>query len=184
MVIEQHIVLVNDRDEEIGNMGKMEVHRLGLLHRAFSVFVFNTRGEMLLQQRALKKYHSPGLWTNTCCSHPYPGENVERAALRRLSEEMGFSTALQPLFSFIYRAEFTNGLIEHEYDHVFVGSYEGPVVPDPEEVNDYCFKTLSEIEHSLLTHPDKYTPWFHIAFPRILHWVVQEKGLEKIPVAC
>jgi isopentenyl-diphosphate delta-isomerase len=106
------------------------------------------------------------------------------AANRRLSEEMGFRTNLQPIFEFTYRAEFSNGLIEHEYDHVFAGTYDGQVFPDPEEVSEYCYKTLDEIEDSIRTHPDKYTPWFKIAFPRIQQWIVLEKGLEKIPVAC
>lgn len=184
MGTEQQVILVNEKDQPVGTLGKMEAHRLGVLHRAFSVFIFNNKGEMLLQQRAMKKYHSPGLWTNTCCSHPFPGETASQAANRRLTEEMGFTASLQPIFEFTYRAEFSNGLIEHEYDHVFAGTYEGQVLPNPEEVNDCCYKTLEEIADSLLTHPDKYTPWFKIAFPRIQQWVVQEQGLEKIPVAC
>ena len=118
------MILVNERDEPLGSMEKMEAHRKGALHRAFSVFIFNSRGEMLLQQRALKKYHSGGLWTNACCSHPRPGETNEAAALRRLREEMGFDTSLQQIFSFTYRASFNNGLTEHEYDHVFAGIYD------------------------------------------------------------
>jgi isopentenyl-diphosphate delta-isomerase len=151
-------------------MEKMEAHQKAVLHRAFSVFIFNSRGEMLLQQRALHKYHSGGLWTNACCSHPYPGEDTRQAAQRRLAEEMGFTTPLEKAFDFTYKAAFDNGLTEHEFDHVFTGLYDGPVKPHKEEVSDYCYKPVDEIVESLQTHPDKYTAWFHIAFPRLLQW--------------
>src|SRR5215203_6397334 len=121
---EQNVILVNEKDEEIGTMEKMEAHRKALLHRAFSVFIFNGRGEMLLQRRALKKYHSGGLWTNACCSHPRPGEVTADAAARRLREELGFVTTLNPAFQFVYRATFDNGLTEYEFDHVFLGKYD------------------------------------------------------------
>lgn len=166
----EELILVNEQDEELGTMEKMEAHRKGVLHRAFSVFIFNSKGEMLLQQRANGKYHSPALWTNACCSHPYPGEQTEKAAHRRLMEELGFDTALKKIFEFTYRSEFDNGLTEHEYDHVFTGTYEGAIVPNPQEVKDFCYKSLGDIESSINSHPDKYTAWFHLAFPRVREW--------------
>ena len=137
---EQQVILVNERDEPIGVIGKMEAHKQGVLHRAFSVFIFNSKGEILLQQRAFNKYHSAGLWTNACCSHPQPGEDSLSAALRRLNEEMGFQTSLEKVFDFIYKVSFDNGLIENEFDHVFIGEYEGLIFSNKQEVNDYCFK--------------------------------------------
>lgn len=167
------VVLVNERDEPIGTMEKMAAHRNATLHRAFSVFIFNDRGDMLLQQRALSKYHSGGLWTNACCSHPLPGEDILEAAGRRLAEEMGFSVELKKAFDFTYKSEFDNGLTEFEFDHVFVGEYNNLVTPDKEEVNDYCFKSLEEIRSSLLLNGNKYTSWFHIAFPMVEKWMTK-----------
>ncbi|MEO8569094.1 MAG: isopentenyl-diphosphate Delta-isomerase [Ginsengibacter sp.] len=166
------VILVNEKDEQTGTMEKMEAHLKGLLHRAFSIFIFNSKGEILLQQRASGKYHNGGLWTNTCCSHPVPGENVIAAAKRRLLEEMGFTTNISPLFNFTYKATFDNGLTEYEYDHVLTGIYDGIVKTNAAEVSDYCFKTIEDIEASLITHPQKYTEWFKLAFPRIksYHW--------------
>jgi isopentenyl-diphosphate delta-isomerase len=169
----QQVILVNSTDEEIGVMEKMEAHQKGLLHRAFSVFIFNSKGEMLLQQRAINKYHSGGLWTNACCSHPQPGEDTQTAAVRRLEEEMGFETGIEKIFDFVYKTEFDNGLTEHEFDHVFAGHYEGPVVFNKEEVKDVCYKNLEDIRHSLETHPQKYTAWFHLAFPTIEAWLTK-----------
>ena len=126
----EQVILVNENDQEVGTMEKMEVHRLGVLHRAFSVFIFNERGQMLLQQRAMQKYHSAGLWTNACCSHPRPGEEVGSAASRRLNEELGFATALNPIFNFVYKATFENGLTEHEFDHVFFGIHSAEIFPN------------------------------------------------------
>lgn len=145
----------------------MEAHQKGLLHRAFSIFIFNSKGELLLQQRASGKYHNGGLWTNTCCSHPLPGEALLAAANRRLYEEMGFVTVLSPLFNFTYHAIFANGLTEHEYDYVFTGIYDGTVKIDETEVSDYCFKTIDDIEASLQTYSHDYTEWFKIALPKI-----------------
>jgi isopentenyl-diphosphate Delta-isomerase len=161
----QEIILVNEADEEIGTMEKMEAHRKGLLHRAFSVFIFNTKGEMLLQQRAEEKYHSPGLWTNACCSHPLPGEPTLAAAERRLYEELGFRTVLNKLFSFTYKSVFDNGLIEHEFDHVYAGTYDGDIYPDANEVMNYEYRELSWIDTELEKYPEKFTTWFRIAFP-------------------
>lgn len=166
----QQVILVNEKDEAVGIADKMQVHRDGLLHRAFSIFIFNSKGEMLLQQRALTKYHSGGLWTNACCSHPKPGEETMTSAAIRLKEELGFETSLEKIFEFTYKASFDNGLTEHEFDHVYAGAYDGPIQCNKEEVMDYCFKDLQEIQQSLLTHPGKYTTWFHLAFPEVGSW--------------
>jgi isopentenyl-diphosphate delta-isomerase len=170
----QEVILVNEKDEPIGTMEKIEAHRKAVLHRAFSIFIFNSKGEMLLQQRALNKYHSAGLWTNACCSHPAPGEATADAAHRRLQEELGFYTGLEKIFDFTYQTAFDNGLIEHEFDHVFTGVYEQRINPNPEEVKDVCYKSLDDIQQSLQTHPQKYTSWFHIAFPKVKEWAVQQ----------
>ncbi|MRG46934.1 isopentenyl-diphosphate Delta-isomerase [Chitinophaga sp. SYP-B3965] len=165
------VILVNEQDEPVGTMEKLEAHQKGLLHRAFSVFVVNPQGEMLLQQRALDKYHSGGLWTNTCCSHPLPGEDVLSAAHRRLMEEMGFDCPLKEVFSFTYRAEFDNGLTEHEFDHVFFGEYDGPVVPDADEVEAVRYLSLDVIRRLLVEEPDSFTHWFHLAFPKMVEFI-------------
>jgi isopentenyl-diphosphate delta-isomerase len=148
-------------------MDKLEAHKKGLLHRAFSIFIFNGKGEMLLQQRALDKYHSGGLWTNACCSHPLPGEETFAAAQRRLREEMGFDTTLLKAFSFIYKTGFDNGLTEHEVDHVFTGTFDGVVNPDPSEVSNFSFQPIDTIRLSIQTEPQLYTYWFKIAFPKL-----------------
>lgn len=162
-----NVILVDENDRPLGTMEKMEVHQKALLHRAFSIFIFNSNNEMLLQQRAKNKYHSAGLWTNACCSHPAPGSTTLLAARQRLREEMGFDTILQKAFDFIYEAPFDNGLTEHEFDHVYIGRYDGVVSPDEAEVSAFCFKSLTEIERDLRLFPEKYTAWFKIAFPRV-----------------
>jgi isopentenyl-diphosphate Delta-isomerase len=161
------LILVDENDVPLGTMEKMEVHQKALLHRAFSIFIFNSKGEMLLQQRALNKYHSAGLWTNACCSHPLAGQLLQEAAQKRLQEEMGFTTSLEEAFHFTYKAALENGLSEHEYDHVFIGRYDGEVHPEIREVHDYCFMTPEEIKKSILSHPEKFTEWFKIAFPMV-----------------
>ena len=166
----QNVILVNEQDAAIGEMEKIEAHRKGFLHRAFSVFIFNSKGEMLLQQRALHKYHSGGLCSNACCSHPYPGESTENAALRRLNEELGFQTPVNKIFEFTYRAAFDNGLTEHEYDHVFTGEYNGELNINPDEVSDYCFKDIEDIRTIMQSQPEKFTKWFHLVFDRIENW--------------
>jgi isopentenyl-diphosphate delta-isomerase len=176
MMDRAEVILVDKEDRPCGQAPKMEAHRKGLLHRAFSVFIFNSRGEMLLQQRAQNKYHSGGLWTNACCSHPAPGEEILHAAQRRLKEEMGFEAMVEKIFDFVYRTEFDNGLIEHEFDHVLAGVYDGPVEFNREEVMDYCFKTIREISDSLQTHSRKYTEWFHLAFPRVEEWWTRQQN--------
>lgn len=167
---QEEVILVNEFDSPLGVMEKMEAHRKALLHRAFSIFIFNGKGEMLLQQRSSQKYHSAGLWTNACCSHPRPGEDTLDAAVRRLKEELGFITPLQKIFDFTYRSEFGNGLTEFEFDHVFIGRYDDPVFPNQEEVSDYCFKPLDDIRAGLESDPQKYTAWFHLAFPLVEKW--------------
>ena len=170
----EEVILVNGQDEPVGTMEKMEAHYQAALHRAFSVFLFNSRGEMLLQQRAKSKYHSGGLWTNACCSHPRPGEETANAANRRLHEEMGISAQLKKIFDFTYKASFDNGLTEHEYDHVFTGNFSGIIKPNKNEVQDYCFKSMEDLEISLQSHPHKYTAWFHIAFQKVMAWWKQQ----------
>jgi isopentenyl-diphosphate delta-isomerase len=167
----EEVVLVNESDEPVGTSDKLDAHKEALLHRAFSVFIFNSKGEMLLQQRALNKYHSGGLWTNACCSHPRPEEEPLQGAQRRLMEELGFSIPLQKAFEFIYKTNFANGLTEFEYDHVFIGKYDGEIVPDKNEIIDYCFKSPADIREGMVTHPHKYTEWFKIAFPRLEEWL-------------
>lgn len=164
------VILVDGKDQPCGAMEKMEAHRLGVLHRAFSIFIFSSHGELLLQQRAIEKYHSGGLWTNTCCSHPFPGEETENAAARRLREELGFETKLKKIFDFVYKADFDNGLIEHEFDHVFTGQYEGEIRMNPEEVKAVCYKRMPDIRDELMADPALYTAWFRLAFPKVLEW--------------
>jgi len=166
----QQVILVNELDEPTGTMEKLEAHQKGLLHRAFSIFIFNSKGELLLQQRAINKYHSGGLWTNTCCSHPQPGEETAISAQRRLLEEMGFKTPIEKIFDFVYKAEFNNGLTEYEFDHVYAGNYEGNIEYNKEEVMDYCYKSLADLRSSLQENPERYTKWFQLAFPKIEPW--------------
>jgi isopentenyl-diphosphate Delta-isomerase len=165
--------LVDEYDVPTGTIEKMEAHQKALLHRAFSVFIFNSKGQMLLQQRALNKYHSGGLWANACCSHPYVGQQTLAAAEKRLQEEMGFTTTLTKAFSFIYKAPFDNGLTEHEYDHVFTGVYNGTIVPDKTEVKDFCFMDMALIKAALQSQPEKYTVWFKIAFPKMEDYLAE-----------
>ncbi|WP_026768931.1 isopentenyl-diphosphate Delta-isomerase [Asinibacterium sp. OR53] len=166
----EQVILVDEKDIELGVMEKIEAHKKALLHRAFSVFIFNSRGELLLQQRSINKYHSGGLWTNTCCSHPRPGEDTLQAATRRLKEEMGFDVPLEKAFTFIYKTEFVNGLSEHEFDHVFVGYYDGPISPNPQEVESYISQSFPQVAQLLKEDPARFTTWFHIAFPQIRNW--------------
>lgn len=159
---EELVVLVNDKDEKVGLMPKLEAHEKGLLHRAFSVFVFNEEGQVLLQQRALHKYHTPGKWANTCCSHQRDGESTLDAGKRRLEEEMGFVTDLEFRKSFIYKASFDNGLTEHEFDHIMVGKYNEDPIINPEEVADYKWISIPDLQVDIELHPEKYTAWFKI----------------------
>ena len=175
----QEVILVTENDEVIGAIDKMKAHTDGLLHRAFSVFIFDKKGRILLQQRSINKYQGAHLWSNACCSHPYPNENVEEAASRRLQEEMGFTTTLLKLFEFMYRAEVENNLVEHEYDHVFVGSHEGPVYINKNEVSDYCYEDMDRIKWAIKEQPEKFTAWFKLAFPSIETWWLQKYGKDQ-----
>lgn len=161
---EEKVILVNEKDEQIGLMPKMEAHEKALLHRAFSVFVFNEQNELMIQQRAFGKYHSPGLWTNTCCSHQREGETNVEAGKRRLQEEMGFSTELQDTISFIYKAPFDNGLTEHEFDHILVGTFNGEPELNPDEVNAWKWMSLEDLKEDMEKQPQLYTEWFKIIF--------------------
>lgn len=164
------VILVNENDEQTGVIGKMEAHERGFLHRAFSIFIFNSRGELLLQQRALHKYHSGGLWTNTCCSHPQPGEDTVAAAHKRLKEEMGFTTKLEKIFDFIYKADVDNELTEFELDHVFVGQYDGFVEYNTDEVMNCKYESMAMLERAITEEPFDYTIWFRLAFPDLIEW--------------
>jgi isopentenyl-diphosphate delta-isomerase len=163
---EEEVILVDINDRPLGTMPKMEAHEKAVLHRAFSVFILNKKGELLLQQRAWKKYHSPGLWTNTCCSHQRMGESNLEAGHRRLQEEMGMHTDLRELFNFIYKAPFDNGLTEHELDHVLLGYSDTDPVINPEEVATFRWASLEAIAVDMTEQPQQYTEWFKIIFDR------------------
>ena len=163
---EENVILVNEADEPLGLMPKMEAHEKAVLHRAFSVFIMNDKGETMLQQRAKNKYHSPLLWTNTCCSHQREGESNIEAGKRRLQEEMGFTAELTELFSFIYKAPFDNGLTEHELDHVMMGRFQGEPQINPSEVEDWKWMALEDIKEDIASNPERYTAWFKIIFER------------------
>ncbi|MDA9879271.1 isopentenyl-diphosphate Delta-isomerase [Flavobacteriaceae bacterium] len=168
---EEKVILVDSEDKPIGTLPKMEAHEKGVLHRAFSVFILNQKGELMLQKRAHHKYHSPGLWTNTCCSHQREGEQNIEAGMRRLDEEMGFSVTLEELFSFIYKAPFDNGLTEHELDHVMLGHYEEVPQINTEEVAEWKWMSLIDIEADIAINPDEYTVWFKIIFERFFNHI-------------
>lgn len=163
----ERVILVDEHDNMTGTMEKMEVHRLGLLHRAFSLFIFNKKGELLLQQRAFDKYHSGGKWTNTCCSHPNPGEKTLPAARRRLNEEMGMECELHYAFNFIYQAGLEDGISEHEFDHVFWGISDSTPNPEPKEVAAFKFMSMENLAADLKRHPGQYTEWLKICFDRV-----------------
>ena len=162
--MEEFVILVDEKDNQLGLMPKMEAHEKAVLHRAFSVFIFNSKGELMLQQRAAHKYHSPLLWTNTCCSHQRDGETNIEAWERRLVEEMGFKTNLKEIFSFVYKAPFDNGLTEHELDHVMVGYFDGLPEINPEEVASFKWMSLEAVNADIKLHPNLYTAWFKIIF--------------------
>jgi isopentenyl-diphosphate delta-isomerase len=164
------LVLVDENDGEVGTEEKLAAHRAGRLHRAFSIYLFNSRGELLITRRAPGKYHSPGLWTNTCCGHPRPGEPVERAALRRLGEETGIACELSPAFRFLYRAEFANGLVEHELDHVFIGRYEGPFALAPDEADAAKWMDADALSAEVAAHPERFTVWLGLSLKGAIEW--------------
>ncbi|MBS7320848.1 MAG: isopentenyl-diphosphate Delta-isomerase [Myroides sp.] len=174
-MIQEQVILVNENDEPIGSMEKIEAHEKALLHRAFSVFILNDKNEVMLQQRAASKYHSPLLWTNTCCSHQRAGETNIAAGKRRLLEEMGFQVDLKELFSFIYKAPFDNGLTEHELDHVMIGySNQDPNI-NREEVEAWKWMSLEAIKQDMKDHPESYTAWFKIIFEKFYHFIEAQK---------
>ncbi len=165
------VILVNHRDEPLGEMEKMQAHRQGILHRAVSVFIINSHGQWLLQQRADHKYHSAGLWSNAACTHPFPGEDNLTAAKRRLKEEMGVEAELTKVFDFIYRADLDNNLIEHEFDHVFIGISDNLPYPDPQEVKAYKYVDWQWLEKDVQENPQNYTEWFKLLYWRIPFYV-------------
>ena len=165
-MIEEQVIVVNEKDEKIGLMPKLEAHKKAVLHRAFSVFIFNSKNELMLQQRAAHKYHSPLLWTNTCCSHQRDGESNKEAGTRRLKEEMGFTTSIREVTSFIYKAPFDNGLTEHEFDHVMLGHYENDPTINREEVESWKWMPLETVKEDIVTQPELYTAWFKIIFDK------------------
>lgn len=158
------VILVNENDQEIGTKDKLQAHLDGNLHRAFSIFIFNEQGQLLLQKRALEKYHSPGLWTNTCCSHPQPGITIDLSLKERLMEEMGMEASLEYQFGFKYKSEYDNGLTEHEYDHVYFGYSNELPKPNPVEVCEYRYIDIEDLKKDLKTNPEQYTSWLKIIF--------------------
>ncbi len=178
--MEEKVILVDANDQEIGIAEKLIAHREGALHRAFSIFVFRSDGQLLLQKRAQTKYHSGGLWSNTCCSHPRPQEALEEAAHRRLTEEMGFDCALKEIFSLTYNVQLENDLWEHEYDHVFVGQYEGEPTPHPEEIDDWKWIDLGGVRKDIHNNPDRYTYWLRVCIDNIISHREQERPIPEI----
>lgn len=172
---EEKVILVNEKDEQIGLMPKLEAHEKAQLHRAFSIFILNSKNEVMLQQRASQKYHSPLLWTNTCCSHQRENETNIEAGNRRLEEEMGFSTELKELFHFIYKAPFDNGLTEHELDHVMIGYYNDEPKINPEEVESWKWVGIEDVKNDMQIHPEIYTVWFKIIFDQFYHFLEEHK---------
>jgi isopentenyl-diphosphate delta-isomerase len=166
-MVEDRLILVDIYDNPIGSMGKLETHQKSLLHRAFSVFLYH-EDKLLIQQRSFGKYHSAGLWANTCCSHPREGEKLADAVARRLEQEAGISCETEELFSFVYHAEYSNGLCEYEYDHVFIGEYDGGWKANPEEIAQMKWITIEELEKDLLENPRNYAKWFLIAAPKVM----------------
>lgn len=167
----EKVILVDQEDNAIGEMEKMEAHKKALLHRAVSVFIFNSKKELLLQRRALTKYHSSGLWTNTVCTHPYPNETNKDAAIRRLKEEMGLVTDVIKIFDFTYKEKIDNELTEYEFDHVFIGFTDDSPIPDPSEVYDFKYVDISLIEEQITHSPEDYTVWFRKIIKRVLGYV-------------
>ncbi|OIQ30716.1 MAG: isopentenyl-diphosphate delta-isomerase [Bacteroidetes bacterium MedPE-SWsnd-G2] len=170
-MIEEKVILVDETGKAIGLMPKMEAHEKALLHRAFSVFVFNKQNELMLQKRAAHKYHSPSLWTNTCCSHQRDGEGNVEAGRRRLQEEMGFVTDLEEVTSFMYKAPFDNGLTEHEFDHILVGKFNEEPNINPDEVEDWKWMSLEAVKADMAVNPEDYTAWFKIIFEKYYSFI-------------
>jgi isopentenyl-diphosphate delta-isomerase len=167
--VKEELILVNQNDEAIGVEEKIKAHLIGALHRAFSVFIFNSAGQLLLQKRTSTKYHSKGLWSNTCCGHPRPGESIVGASQRRLGEEMGFNCEVREIFKFIYHVKLDDGLFEHEYDHVLVGRFDGNPKPNRDEVDGWKWVDLMTLKGEMQKQPDKYTYWFRISLDELCH---------------
>lgn len=176
-MIEEQVILVDQFDNPMGTMGKMEAHQKAILHRAFSVFIMNNKGETMLQKRAMEKYHSPGLWTNTCCSHQRQGESNIEAGKRRLREEMGFEAELKELFSFVYKAPFDNGLTEHELDHVMIGFYQGEPLINTEEVMDWKWMKPDDVKQAMIDNPEEFTVWSRIIFDKFYDHFKEQKEI-------
>lgn len=174
-MVEEKVILVDTNDNPIGLMNKLEAHEKAVLHRAFSVFILNDKNELMLQQRAQHKYHSPLLWTNTCCSHQRENETNIQAGTRRLREEMGFETELKEMFHFIYKAPFDNGLTEHELDHVMIGYYNNMPNINKEEVESWKWMKIEDVKNDMITNPDQYTIWFKIIFEAFYHHFDENK---------
>ena len=171
----ENVVLVDRNDNPMGLMPKLEAHQKGVLHRAFSVFILNQKGQLMLQRRALDKYHSPGLWTNTCCSHPRESESNIEAGVRRLKEEMGFTTPLKSMFSFIYKSKFDNGLTEHEFDHVLLGYYDKQPFINTIEVSEWKWMSLDKLILEIKNNPEDFTVWFKIIFEKFYNHIYKTK---------
>lgn len=178
--METKVILVDENDNKLGEIEKFEAHKKGLLHRAFSVFIFNSKVELLLQKRAKEKYHSGGLWTNTCCSHPKPNEDIKEGAKKRLKEEMGIEADLKEVYSFVYKTEFDNGLIEYEYDHVFFGNSDEKPILNKKEVEDYKYINIINLEKDIFNNPDNYTYWLKDSFKDILKIIKNNENNSRI----
>lgn len=173
----EQLILVDEHDDELGYLDKLSVHKTGLLHRAFSVFIFNTKGELLLQQRALEKYHSPGIWSNTCCSHPLKNESMDETISRRMQEEMGMQCKTVFKFKFIYRNEFENGLTEHELDHVYFAESDHLPIPNPSEVMDWKYINLEDLSKEIDQNPAKFSAWLKVCLPKVARIFNQKQVL-------
>lgn len=184
----EHLILVDELDQAIGVGEKIETHLIGALHRAFSVFIFNSAGQLLLQRRSITKYHSQGLWSNTCCGHPRPGESTKEASRRRLREEMGFDCEVREVFEFIYHAKLNNGLYEHEYDHVMVGRFDGNPTPNRDELDEWRWVDPITIKFDVEKHPENYTYWFRISVHQLGRLIKpdvdSDPSLQHLPVEC
>lgn len=174
---EKKVILVDENDKELGFCDKLEAHQKGLLHRAFSIFIFNDKNELLLQKRALDKYHSGGLWANTCCSHPQPGENITTSAHQRLKEETGIEASLTKAFTFIYKSDVGSGLTEYELDHIFFGKYNNKPVINPAEVADWKYESITEIKKQINTSPALFAEWFKLLIGEVESYLTKNKVL-------
>lgn len=163
----EYVILVDENDRQTGTCEKLEAHQKGLKHRAFSIFLFNKKGEFLLQQRAAEKYHTPGLWSNTCCSHPRPDEEMEEALQRKLFQEMGIQSPVEKVFDFSYRADFENGLIENEVDHVYFGEYNEAPNPNPSEIQSWKYSSFEDIKKEIAQDESNFTPWFKLVLDQV-----------------